>query len=92
MVSGAIAVMLDSFRYAVHYSENVRDSIRRCDLVGEAPTVSTLDRVTSTGLAYRRAALLLNRVHQLTECLGEFLDAFVLELLGNRVQINPYFA
>jgi hypothetical protein len=56
---------------------------------GEAPT---FDIFTSTGLSHRRAPLLLKRVHQLIECLGELLDAFVFELLGHRVQINAYFA
>jgi hypothetical protein len=43
-------------------------------------------------LSYRRRPPPLKRVHQPTECLDKFADAFVLELLGGRIQINPHFA
>jgi len=61
-------------------------------IFGAAPAFDGLHINTSTGLSYRRHPLLLKRVHQLIECLGELLDAFVFELLGHRVQVNPYFA
>jgi len=40
----------------------------------------------------RRSALLFQGVHQEVECLVEFLDAFVLELLGGLIQINPHLS
>ena len=43
-------------------------------------------------LSHRRGPLFLKRVHQPIECLDELLDAFVFELLGGSVQINPHFA
>ena len=49
------------------------------------------DCLHSNRRSYRRDPLLLKRVHQLIECRDEFLDAFVFELLGDQVQINPHF-
>src|SRR4029077_7380192 len=50
-----------------------------------------IDCLRNNRLPYCRPPLLLKRVHQLIECLVELLDAFVLELLRGRVQINPQF-
>jgi hypothetical protein len=73
------------------YSTLGEDSEMRMHF-GAAPAFDGLHINTSTGLSYHRDSLFLKRVHQLIECLGELLDAFVFELLGHRVQINPYFA
>ena len=57
----------------------------------QVPSVA-LNHLLINRLSHGGRPLLLKRVHQPIECLDEFLNAFVLESLGGRVQINSHFA